>query len=31
MYEVVDVNISKRQIGKFSPDFSGVSRSLDRK
>ncbi len=30
MYEV-DVNISKRQIGKFSPDFSGVSSSLDSK
>ncbi len=32
VYEVtLDVNISKRQIGTFSPDFSGVSSSLDSK
>ncbi len=30
MYEV-HVDISKRQIGKFSLDFSGVSSSLDSK
>ncbi len=31
VYEVVDVNISKCQIGTFSPDFSGVRSSLDSK
>ncbi len=31
VYELVDVNISKRQIGKCSPDFSGVSSLLHSK